>query len=54
VAGNTFLVENGFYLCVVVYLFRAARKIIDQTANYYQNKYDQKSFNMKHRLGQHL
>jgi hypothetical protein len=54
VAGNTFFVEDGFNLCIVIYLFRAARKIPDQTANYYQSKYDKKSFYMKHRLQQRL
>jgi hypothetical protein len=52
--GNTFLIENGFYLCIVINLFGAAGKIPDQSADYNQNKKYEKSFNMKHRLQQHL
>ena len=51
---NTFFIKDGLNLCIVINLFRAARKIPDQTPNYYQNKYDKESFYVKHRLQQHF
>jgi len=53
-AGDALFVENGLNLCIIVDLFRAGRKIPDQTTHYYHNKYDKKSFYVKHRLRQDL
>lgn len=50
-AGNTFFVEDGFDLRVIIDLFcEAAGKIPDQPTHQNQHKEDQESFYMKHRF----